>query len=1021
MTAFKKPLCSVLAFILVFAFIAAAPVMAFAEGEEETLSAQEIELNKKTDEDGFEYIKVDENSAIEIVGYTGSAKEVEVPKKISNLTVVAIGAGAFEGNSTAEVIDLHGEITVIRENAFKDCTALKTVESIDALESIGEAAFEGCSSLVEFTVPDSVTEIPARCFADCTSLEEVDVHKNLKGVAKDAFTGSAWEDAMDDGPLVLGRIMYSHKGQVKDVVIPEGVSIIEDYAYIGCNDIETLELGYDVEEIGLYAFQNCVNLKSVIVNDAMGIVSAGAFKGCSSLEKIDFSESTLATIGYEAFCDCTSLTEILLAETISELGDYALANTKIKSIEFGKNVNSIGVNTFLNVQTLESVSAVDNNKTYTTVDGVLYNEDCNQLILFPAAKKGTYELPGNVEKICEKAFYGSAIENVKVTEDSALKEIGASAFENSMLEGIVIPANVEKINTATFKNAIKLSDVTFGEGVTYIGAGAFEGCLALNEIALTDSVYIIANAAFKNTGLKSVATGDGVAKISAEAFAGNKNLSKVELGKNVEKIGVNAFANCEALKEIVLPQSLKDFSGASFVGCGALKKVTVNKDSNYYKAIDNVVYSKDGKELVMVGGGASSVNVADGTEVIVANAFANADGVTTIAFPGTLKNIEGNALDGTAWIKSQSGTVYAGPVLYKVIGNANTVAVTAGTVAIADGAVNNEAVQVVTLPDTLTYIGKGAFEGAGIKEIAIPDSVTHICVGAFKNCKSLAKATLSAGIDTIEASVFKGCSSLGEIAIPKVVKVISADAFANCSKLNKVGLAGVEEIEEYAFAGCESLGAIELPETAINVSPLAFYGCKALQGIAVTGNNKVYKSLEGVLLVANEEGNFDTIAIYPAGKKGAYEIPAEITNIGDKAFYNCDALTEVKFHNSFKNIGAEAFYDCDAIKSVNIPESGDNIGEYAFASCDSLVEFIVNSNLTKYADNTFEGCYYFNYEAVTINVPDNSFMILAVIIGVFVIIGIVWYLVYNKKQKKIQKEIIEKNKLKEQLETADKE
>ena len=48
MTAFKKPLCGILAFILVFVFVAAAPISVFAEDEEVTLSAQEIELNKKT-------------------------------------------------------------------------------------------------------------------------------------------------------------------------------------------------------------------------------------------------------------------------------------------------------------------------------------------------------------------------------------------------------------------------------------------------------------------------------------------------------------------------------------------------------------------------------------------------------------------------------------------------------------------------------------------------------------------------------------------------------------------------------------------------------------------------------------------------------------------------------------------------------------------------------------------------------------------------------------------------------------
>jgi hypothetical protein len=71
MTALKKPLCGILAFVLTFVLIAATPISGFAEEEETTFSAQEIELNKKTDDEGFEYIKVDQGSAVEIVGYTG--------------------------------------------------------------------------------------------------------------------------------------------------------------------------------------------------------------------------------------------------------------------------------------------------------------------------------------------------------------------------------------------------------------------------------------------------------------------------------------------------------------------------------------------------------------------------------------------------------------------------------------------------------------------------------------------------------------------------------------------------------------------------------------------------------------------------------------------------------------------------------------------------------------------------------------------------------------------------------------
>ncbi len=1016
MTAFKKPLCSIMAIIMVFAFIAAAPVSVFAE-EETTFSAQEIELNKEVEEN-FEYIKVEMGSAIQIVGYTGTEKEVTVPKKFGNLNVISIGAGAFEGNTTMEKVELHNNITVIGDNAFKGCTALKEIDGISAIERLGVSTFEGCTSLEYFKVPDNLTEIPARCFADCTSLTEIEEHKNMKSVEKDSFVGSAWENAMPDGPLSLGRILYSYKGAVKDMVIPEGVSIIEDYAFLGCESMETLELGYDVEEIGLYAFQNCVNLKSVKVNDAMGLVSAGAFKGCSALQSIDFSESTLAMVGYEAFADCTSLKEVKLAETLSEVADYAFANTQISTIDFGKNVNTVGSHSFLNASKLESITVVDKNKNYSSVDGVLYNKKGTELVVFPAAKTGTFELPQAVEKICDNAFFGSAISVVKLADEPALREIGISAFENSVITEFTIPANVSKLNNATFKNAAKLAKITIEEGLTYIGASAFEGCASLVDVTLPASVYTIANGAFKNTGLKSVAVGDGVAEIAAEAFAGNKTLTKVVLGKNVEKLGIDAFKDCVALKSINLGASVKDINSKSFSGCTALATITVDKDNKNIKAVDNVVYCADGDHLIMVGAGATTVAVAEGTKYIVGGSFDLVKNVAAITFPATLVNVEADALDGTAWFAAQNGVVYAGPVLYKVKGAVADVVVADGTTSIADGAVKNVDVKSVTLPATLVNIGKTAFEGAGILEIAVPDSVTSIEIGAFKDCKVLAKVTLPKNIEVINTAVFYGCEALTEIVIPEAVKVISSDAFANCEALNKIALGKVEKIEKYAFSGCKALGSIELPATVTEVDALSFYGCTSLKGIGVAAGNKMYKSLEGVLLIANDEGEFNTIALYPAGKSGAYAVPEEIKHIAEKAFYNCDALTEITFADGFDSIGAEAFYDCDAIKTVSMPESAGDLGDHCFASCDSLVEFVVHSNLTDYADNAFDGCYYMNYDGVKIDVEDNSSTTLIIVAVVLVVIGIIAYLVYNKKQKKLQQEIIETNKIKEELEAS---
>ncbi len=1030
MTALKKPLCGILAFILVFAFVFATPISVFADDEETTerpLTPEEIELNKALDkESGFEYIKIEAGSAIEIVGYTGSEKNVEVPKKIGNLSVVSIGAGAFEGNTTMQTVELNTNILRIGDYAFKDCTALVEIDKFKAVETIGISAFEGCTSLASFKLPDAVTLIPERCFADCSALKEIDVHKNIKSVAKDALVGSAYEKSLANGPLYLGRIVYSYKGNGKTMEIPKDISIIEDGAFLGNTNLEKITFGYDVEEIGDYAFQNCTNLKTVVIDDAMGILGAGSFKGCTALTSVNFSESTLAYIGYEAFSGCTSLKEVKLSETTSEIGDYAFAYTKIETIDFGKNINSVGANSFLGTSKLKSFNVVDKNKTYSSVDGVLYNKDGNELVLFPAAKTGTFTLPAAVWKICDKAFYGSALSSVKLEKDTALSELGVSAFENSMITSFEIPAAVTKLNANTFKNAAKLTTVKFNDGLTYIGASAFEGCASLKEISLTKTVYTIANAAFKNAGLETVKTGDGVAKIYTEAFAGNTSLKTLALGKNVETVSADAFSGCSSLTVVELPASLKNLEAKAFSGCMSLATITVNKDNKNYKAIDNVVYTADGKTLVMVGGAATEVTVAEGTEVIAAGSFDLALNVADIKVESTvLKNIEADALNGTAWMRDKNGVVYVGPVLYKVVGDVAEIKVQEGTTAIAENAVQNESVKKIEFVDTVTYIGTAAFAGSGLTEVVIPDAVTYMGTGAFSDCKALAKATLPAGITEIASSSFKGCTALTSVVIPAGVKVIKTDAFAGCVNLTGVDFGTVEVIEAYAFAGCSALAVVELPKEIDVVDGLCFVDCTALQSINLTKNDsKKYKSENGILFISNvdENGNytgeFQTIALYPAGREGAYAVPENILHIADRAFYNCDALTEITFSDNFLTIGAEAFFDCDKLKSVNMPASTENIGDHAFASCDDLVEFIVNSNLTVYAENAFEGCRYFDYNKVTINAKDNSALFIIIVAAVLVLIGVIWFLVYRKKQKKIQQEIIEKNKALEELEAA---
>lgn len=1015
MTAFKKPFKSALAVLLALVITAAVPFTALAatDGTDDgalTLTEEEL-LNKKTEGD-FEYIKINDDTAAQLVGYTGTDTKVSVPSKLGSVSVTSIGKSAFANNGTVEVIKLTSAVTEVCAGAFMNCTALKEVQNADSLTSIGASAFEGCTSLTEYKVPDSVTAVPERCFFGCTALAEVKPHKNLKNVAKDAFVDTAWENAAPEGALNLGRVLYSYKGDVTSLNVGEGIEIIEEAVFIGNTEIKTVTFGEDVEEIGAFAFQNCTGIETVVFGSAVSLIDAGAFKGCSSLKEIDLTECTVAAIGYEAFEGCSSLTGVKLSETLTDIEDRAFAGTAIEAIEFGKNVKNLGSNVFADVETLNEYSVVDNNKSFSSSEGVLYNKKGKALVAFPAAKTGSFTLPENVEEIKNGAFRCSDIETVAFPENTALKTVGAYAFENSKITAVTLPETVTTVNNSAFKNATELKEVKLGSAVTYIGASAFEGCSALSEIALPDTLRDIAANAFKNAGLESVNTGNGVVRIDTGAFYGNEKLTALTIGESVEKLGDEAFAYCTALSSVALPASLENLTASAFSGCTALKDISVSENNKAFKNIGSAVYSADSTSLVLVPVTSSaSVAVAEGTVTILSGAFDLVPGVSAIAFSSTLQSIEGSALDGTAWFKSNAaGAVYAGKVLYKAVGNMAVLAIADGTVAVADNAVNNETVTAVIFPATLKAIGAESFKGSALTSVTLPASVASVGDEAFANISTLKSVTFAEGseLTALGNGAFENCTALEEFELPAGVTAVSTDLFAGDSALKSVTLGNAEEIGKYAFSGCSALSSLILPKTLKAVDPLSFLGCVSLETVDVEDGNELYKSADGAVIAADENGEWNKLVLYPQGKDGDYAVPEGITEIGDRAFYDCDGLTFVSFADGLKRIGDEAFFDCDAVRTVNIPESARNIGEYAFGSCNELREFIVNSNLTSYADNAFDGCFYFNYDAVTINVPDNSGSILGIVVGVLVIIALVWFLVYKKKEKKLEKERLEK-------------
>ncbi len=141
----------------------------------------------------------------------------------------------------------------------------------------------------------------------------------------------------------------------------------------------------------------------------------------------------------------------------------------------------------------------------------------------------------------------------------------------------------------------------------------------------------------------------------------------------------------------------------------------------------------------------------------------------------------------------------------------------------------------ITLPDTITTIGKEAFaNNTELTTLNIPDSVTSIGVGAFYDCRSLTSINIPNGITTIKEGTFYGCSGLTEITLPDTVTVIEPNAFVKCSSLKSITLpSAVDTISYGCFEGCASLESFTITENITAICDNAFANCTSLKEITI--------------------------------------------------------------------------------------------------------------------------------------------------------------------------------------------
>lgn len=240
-------------------------------------------------------------------------------------------------------------------------TSLTSVKLPLTLKTIGRSAFEGCRNLTSITIPDSVTLIEVDAFKDCTGLTGVYITNIAKWCEIEFHIHS---------PLVYAHNLYLNGKLVTDLVIPDSVTEIGDYAFRGCTSLTSVTIPDGVTTIGNCTFSDCSGLTSLTISDGVTTIGYNAFPGCNSLTSVTIPDS-VTEIGSFAFSGCSSLTSITIGNNVTEIRQNTFTScSNLTSVTIGNSVKSIGSQAFMSCRNLTSITIPDN---VTTIEDYAFN------------------------------------------------------------------------------------------------------------------------------------------------------------------------------------------------------------------------------------------------------------------------------------------------------------------------------------------------------------------------------------------------------------------------------------------------------------------------------------------------------------------------------------------------------------------------------------------------------------------------------------------------------------------------
>ena len=510
-------------------------------------------------------------------------------------SLATIGAYAFQDCAELTQILFGKELVSIDEYAFSHCSALTEAELPQILCSIGDYAFQKCEKLRKTVIPEQVTYLGRESFASCPDLKEI---------------------RYNAAQLTNGCInVFASSGNASNGM--------------------TVKIGASVKQIPSYIFGNhsegASSLQAVWFAEGSVCQSIGdsAFKNCDRLTEINLPTS-ITSIESSSFLNCASVNTLFLSDQLTFIGNNAFDGCEqLQAVSLGNKVTQIGENAFARCTNLQSISVSEENLSYSSVGGNLYDKNGALLIQYALGKP-----------------------DLSFTETGA-SEIGNSAFEGCKnLTEITLGDTVKTVGDGAFKDCRQLSSVTLSDEITSMGQHVFQNCTALTEIALPNNLTAVNSLTFEDcSSLKNVSFGGGMSAINSYAFTNCNALESISIPKQIRTVEHSAFYHCSGLTDVYIDSGTQFIDKNSFNYCDSLQRYTVSEENGYYASQDGILYNKAKTEILVIPDDLSGeVELPEGVTKLANSAwpFRNRKNLTSLILPASLNYIVSNCFTGCA-------------------------------------------------------------------------------------------------------------------------------------------------------------------------------------------------------------------------------------------------------------------------------------------------------------------------------------------------------------------------------------